>query len=173
LHVILVQRGRASVRVPVRPRRQLAGRPDRLRARPEGFGTENCVLQVADRPPQKRCLHMTRKEIDGFRKGFLSLAATLDRGLAHDRRELLREEEPDVPGGQLPSTEDRVDSGVQEVQVGLIANKEGLHAEVNAALTRIDIGTFGQCATCGKAIAQARLDALPYVRQCIRCARAV
>lgn len=115
---------------------------------------------------------MTRDQLNGYRTKLLNLADNVDRGLAHDRHELLREEDPDFSGGPLPSTEDRVDSGAQEVEVGLIANKEGLLTEVNAALARIDAGTFGPCETCGKAIARPRLDALPYVRQCIRCARA-
>jgi RNA polymerase-binding transcription factor DksA len=47
-----------------------------------------------------------------------------------------------------------------------------LLAEVIAALDRIDAGTFGTCLDCGRPISRARLDALPYARQCIRCARA-
>ena len=43
--------------------------------------------------------------------------------------------------------------------------------EVNAALERVDGGTFGRCETCKKPIAKARLDVVPYVRQCIGCAR--
>jgi len=37
---------------------------------------------------------MTRDELKGDRKELLALVAALDRGLAHDRRELRREEEP-------------------------------------------------------------------------------
>ena len=115
---------------------------------------------------------MTHKQLDSYRNELVFLAGSLDRGLAHDRHELLREEDPDVPGGPLPSTDGRVDTGVQEVEFGLIANEENLLAEANAALARIDAGTFGRCETCGKVIAIARLDALPYARLCIRCAHA-
>ena len=45
---------------------------------------------------------MTRKEMDGYRKTLLALAGRLDRNLARDRRELMRAEETDVPGGPLP-----------------------------------------------------------------------
>ena len=41
---------------------------------------------------------------------------------------------------------------------------------IDNALSRIKAGTYGTCATCGKQIAQARLDALPYVTTCIDCA---
>ena len=115
---------------------------------------------------------MTRKEINGYRTELLTLAADLERSLAHDRRELRRDDEPDFAGGPVPSTEDVVDGGMQEIEVGLIRNEERLLTEVVAALDRIDDGTFGTCPDCGRPVARARLDALPYARQCIRCARA-
>jgi len=34
------------------------------------------------------------------------------------------------------------------------------------------LGTLGRCEVCGKAISRSRLDAVPYARDCIRCARA-
>jgi DnaK suppressor protein len=138
---------------------------------PNRFGTENCVLYVAGDPPQKRRSPMSRKEIEGYRKEILNLVAALDRSLAHDRHELLREEDPNFTGGPLPSSENRANSGAQEVELGLIANEESLLNEANAALARIEAGTFGCCESCGKAIAKARLDALPYARRCIHCAR--
>lgn len=39
--------------------------------------------------------------------------------------------------------------------------------ELDAALARIDDGTFGICRTCGKKISLKRLQALPYATQCI------
>jgi RNA polymerase-binding transcription factor len=138
---------------------------------PNGLGTLNCVLHVEARPPKPRRSPMTRKELDGYRKTLLALGARLDRNLSRDQRELMRDDEPDVPGGPLRSTEDEENDGLQEVELGLIANETGLLAEVTAAVRRIDAGTFGQCETCGKKIARTRLDTLPYARQCIRCAR--
>jgi RNA polymerase-binding transcription factor DksA len=54
----------------------------------------------------------------------------------------------------------------------LLAPEEDMLVEATAALARLDAGTFGRCKRCGKAIAWARLDALPYARHCVRCARA-
>ena len=44
---------------------------------------------------------------------------------------------------------------------------------VEAALARIDAGTFGTCTRCGKPIASERLDALPWAEHCIECARLI
>jgi DnaK suppressor protein len=40
---------------------------------------------------------------------------------------------------------------------------------VEAALTRLDDGTFGTCVRCGKPIAPGRLEALPWAAHCIEC----
>lgn len=39
--------------------------------------------------------------------------------------------------------------------------------EVEGALARLDDGSYGTCEVCGKAISDARLDALPATRFCI------
>lgn len=46
-------------------------------------------------------------------------------------------------------------------------------ALVEAALARIDAGTFGKCTRCGKPIAPERLEALPWAEHCIDCARLI
>ena len=42
---------------------------------------------------------------------------------------------------------------------------------IEAALRRIDNGTYGTCQRCGKDIAEERLEALPYAELCIDCKR--
>ena len=44
-------------------------------------------------------------------------------------------------------------------------------AKVEAALARIQAGTYGVCSRCGEAIPHERLEALPYTMICIGCAR--
>ena len=42
--------------------------------------------------------------------------------------------------------------------------------EVEAAIVRMDEGSYGVCVTCGRDIQPARLDARPFAAQCITCA---
>jgi RNA polymerase-binding transcription factor DksA len=58
----------------------------------------------------------------------------------------------------------------QELNATLLENEAHIRDEVQAALGRIDAGTFGVCEGCGKPIPQARLEALPYARHCVSCA---
>lgn len=44
--------------------------------------------------------------------------------------------------------------------------------EIDAALERIERGTYGSCESCGKAIGDERLDARPVARLCVSCKRA-
>ena len=44
-------------------------------------------------------------------------------------------------------------------------------ALVEAALARLDDGTFGTCIRCGQPIAAERLEALPWAPRCIDCQR--
>ena len=44
-------------------------------------------------------------------------------------------------------------------------------ARVDAALRRLDDGTYGTCTTCGNPIGAERLEAIPWAPTCIDCAR--
>ena len=44
--------------------------------------------------------------------------------------------------------------------------------EVEHALEKFDIGTYGVCEVCGAPIPEARLEAKPAARQCINCTSA-
>ena len=42
--------------------------------------------------------------------------------------------------------------------------------DIDAALGKIEQGTYGLCESCGRPIAEARLEAMPTARMCIACA---
>ena len=42
-------------------------------------------------------------------------------------------------------------------------------AQIDAALTRIEAGTYGECESCGHAIGRQRLRAIPEARLCVTC----
>jgi RNA polymerase-binding protein DksA len=46
-------------------------------------------------------------------------------------------------------------------------------AQVEAAIARLDAGTYGACANCGRPIAPERLEAIPWAAYCIDCQRTV
>jgi DnaK suppressor protein len=59
----------------------------------------------------------------------------------------------------------------REMEQSLEDNAEHLLSSIDAALSRIDAGTYGRCERCGEPIADERLEALPYAARCIECKR--
>lgn len=53
-----------------------------------------------------------------------------------------------------------------ENQLIIASNNEQL-TEIDAALARIEDGTYGTCATCGRPIGEARLEVMPTTQYCI------
>ena len=62
---------------------------------------------------------------------------------------------------------------LRELDGGLEENAEHLLTEIQAALERIEEGTYGLCVTCGKPIAPERLEAVPYAARCLDDTRAL
>ncbi len=58
----------------------------------------------------------------------------------------------------------------QEVLDALANEATAELSQIDAALQRLDDGTYGICTECGQSIANGRLEARPYVSACITCA---
>ena len=59
----------------------------------------------------------------------------------------------------------------RELDYTLEESEERLLSEIDAALKRIDGGTYGICTNCGKQIPEDRLEARPWATLCIDCQR--
>jgi RNA polymerase-binding protein DksA len=59
----------------------------------------------------------------------------------------------------------------RELDYTLEENSEHVLAEIDAALKRIEEGTYGVCTNCGRPIAPERLEARPWATLCIDCQR--
>jgi DnaK suppressor protein len=75
----------------------------------------------------------------------------------------------DVSGHALHMADVATDMYDREFNLGLASNDRETLARVGEALQRIDEGNYGLCTTCKKAIASARLKAIPYVETCVKC----
>lgn len=73
---------------------------------------------------------------------------------------------PDSPDFADRATENEGDEVLEER--GKVAQLEV--EQIEAAITRIKLGTYGVCTHCGQPIRTARLVALPYAAHCIACA---
>lgn len=114
-------------------------------------------------------------ELEAFREALEGLRARLRGDLSQMTDEALRRDQPDSSGNLSNVPLHMADVGTenydQEFTLGLIENEQGTLELVHEALNRIEAGTFGRCQECGDLIARPRLQALPYTRHCIQCAR--
>jgi RNA polymerase-binding protein DksA len=59
----------------------------------------------------------------------------------------------------------------RELDYTLEENSEHVLADIDAALKRIEDGTYGTCTNCGSQIPEERLEARPSATLCIECQR--
>lgn len=117
---------------------------------------------------------MTKSKMENYRQHLLALRKRLNGDITHLADEALRTHQAD--GGNLSSMPLHMadvgsDNYEQEFTLSLMANQGQALEEIGAALERLQEGTFGRCEECEGDIPSARLEALPYARYCVGCAR--
>lgn len=115
---------------------------------------------------------MTTTELQAFREQLLQLSHRLRGDVSHLGDEAFHQ----AGNGNLSSlplhpADVGTDDFDQQVTLALLENEGQSLAETAAALERIADNSFGVCEECEREIPKARLQALPYTRHCIACAR--
>ncbi|QTV78965.1 TraR/DksA family transcriptional regulator [Microbacterium sp. NIBRBAC000506063] len=108
-----------------------------------------------------------RERLTALRSDAAARLSALDADLAaltRDRITQSDDDEHDPEGEPLSAQWSRLS--------GLIDGARTELAEVDDALARLDAGTYGVCAACGKPIPAARLEVRPFARLCVPCAEA-
>ncbi|HEX3323152.1 MAG TPA: TraR/DksA family transcriptional regulator [Terriglobales bacterium] len=108
---------------------------------------------------------MDKKKLEAFKKRLETRQQEL-------RRTVVRNEQ-DGRTADEDSAQDIADraasSYTKEFLFSQSNNDRQLLQMVEAALSRIREGTFGECVSCGKEINTKRLEAVPWTRHCIEC----
>jgi len=65
--------------------------------------------------------------------------------------------------------ETAVDFLETQQEQSILVNEQALLTEVQAALKRLDEGTYGRCTNCGQPIPEKRLEAIPWAARDARC----
>ncbi len=118
---------------------------------------------------------MTKAELETYRQNLLTLRSRLDGDVSHLTDEALRRTGGEASGSLSNMPIHMADLGTdnfeQEFTLSLLQNEEQVLQEIAAALERIRQATFGRCEECQGEIPRIRLNALPYTRYCVDCAR--
>ena len=71
-----------------------------------------------------------------------------------------------------PDNSDRaMTSQIKDRENLLLEHVEGQLDDINQALKRIEVGTYGVCTYCGENIQPARLEIMPTAALCVECQR--
>ena len=112
------------------------------------------------------------EDVQSFRKALLGLRSRLMGDLDQLTDEALGPESSgNLSNMPLHMADVGTEAYEQEFTLGLIENEQTTLDEINLALERIERGGFGLCQECNEPIARPRLQALPYAKHCIECAR--
>lgn len=117
---------------------------------------------------------MKKADLTAYKDRLLALRARL-RGDVNAMADVaLRKGGDAADGHHMPihMAELGSDNFEQEFTLSLMETEGDTLAEIENALVRIEGGQYGKCVECGGVIPKARLNALPFAPQCVKCASA-
>ena len=118
---------------------------------------------------------MTSMDTEHFRDALLEERRRVEHALA-----TLRSEHPGSLDDEVEETSPTADNNLAETATATLGreidytlgdNAEQVLSEIDAALKRIEDGTYGTCVNCGREIPRERLEANPWASLCIDCKR--
>jgi DnaK suppressor protein len=121
---------------------------------------EGCRTAVAASVGMKRVRVLLGAEREEARRRLADLTGSFDEVVAASR-DTNADDEHDPEGATIAFERSQLATLVAQVRRHL--------AEVDAALGRLDAGTYGVCETCGRPIAEGRLEVRPTARTCVGC----
>ena len=150
--------------------------------RSESVKVEKAVAQERKKASKKRTSSTLRKknplsasDIEHFKKMLLEKRRDILSDVNEMEDEALKKSRMDAAGDLSSMPIHMADIGTdnyeQEFALELMNGERKLLQEIDAALERIEQGTYGICEGKGTPIAKARLEAQPWARYCVEYAR--
>jgi DnaK suppressor protein len=117
---------------------------------------------------------VTSIDTEQFREALLDERRRVEHALAtlrDEHRGSLDEEVEEIGASDNHLAETATATLGREIDYTLGENSGHVLAEIDAALKRIDEGTYGTCVSCKEQIRYERLEATPWAALCIDCKR--
>lgn len=123
---------------------------------------------VVDKKPRARIKSpYSRKSLGPLKQKLLDLRARLSGDIDSMGKEALRADEPEVDAENVADYGS--DAFERTITLELMENEARTLRSINDALEAMEAGVFGVCLVCGEAIPLARLEALPFASNCVKC----
>lgn len=125
----------------------------------------------ADQPKKPQKTHLSRKELNHYKKLLIIKRAELVGDLSAMEAEALRSNVGNSSHMPIHMADLGSDAYEQDFMLGLAEAERKQIREIDEALQRIEEKTYGVCKLTGETIPTARLDAKPWARYTIEAAR--
>lgn len=123
---------------------------------------------VADKKPRPRIKSpYSRKSLQPLKQKLHDLRARLAGDIDSMGKEALRADEPEVDAENVADYGS--DAFERTITLELMENEARTLRLINDALEAMENGVFGVCGACGEPIPLARLEALPFASNCVKC----
>lgn len=110
----------------------------------------------------KKNAGLSKADLGAYRKALLEMRTAIVGAVSRLEEEALKARGDDVSVDHM--ADHGSDSFEQDQSITLLERESETLREINAALKRMEDGTYGVCEATGKKIGKARLKALPYAR---------
>ena len=113
---------------------------------------------------------MTKTDLTLCRERLLALRARLRGDMTQMEDNALNKDHAKTTS--MPNHMAELGSGNfdQELTLSLLGSENDALDQIEAAIERIEDGSYGQCEECGGKIPKPRLEAIPYAALCVQCA---
>ena len=108
---------------------------------------------------------MNRDELEKYRERLLTLRRDLAGGVSTLRAEGLAL----GTDGTQDVADEAANTYARQMLLGMSERERAMLREIDAALDRVDDGSFGTCEECGDPIGEARLRVVPHATLCVDC----
>lgn len=116
---------------------------------------------------------MDKKDLKSFKDQLLAKKQALAKGIEHLANDALKTSQRDAAGDlsaySLHMADMATDNYDREFSLNLATNEQKILNRIDAALDKIEEGTYGLCELCNKKISKVRLKAVPYAELCVPC----
>jgi DnaK suppressor protein len=134
-------------------------------------------LKKAAPPKWSKNTRLSQADLDHFRELLLRKRGEISRNVVEIEGETLKKSRLDASGDLSSMPIHMADLGTdnyeQEFALGLMDGERRILHEIDAALQRLQEGTYGICEGTGEPIPRARLEAQPWARYCVEYARKI
>jgi DnaK suppressor protein len=117
---------------------------------------------------------MSARNLDRYRHRLEELRTRMEGNVASLIDQALQPAGGEQSGGISNAPLHLADLGTQtqnqHLALGLLQNERQELRDIDAALQRLEDGTYGRCRACGQPIPAGRLEAMPQASRCVPCA---